>query len=260
MRLTLMFIAVAIRCCLSDVLIIGNDLIKEHSEAKNWKDASGVCKANSGHLLRDGPEFHSQLPAGTFWLDKMNIATTGWAWTDGSVVEGKFWAQREHCIVVKDGSWQIEDCTSKHKFLCQRSWSWEDEGFDTTTAKGRALKFFHTTTTWDDAKAKCGNLIKPGYLITVNNEAVNNWVMGKSVKTWIGLNDKAAEGKHVWDSGKPLSYTNYMSTGLVDAGGHTENCVVANWPNSNGRHALTWNDIPCGSTSYARAYACEIWL
>ena len=56
-------------------------------------------------------------PVGTFWLDKVNIAATGWS--DGSVVESEFWAQHERCIVVKDGVWHIKDCTSEHKFLCQ---------------------------------------------------------------------------------------------------------------------------------------------
>jgi len=223
----------------------------------NWRNASRVCKENKGHLVRDRPEFHDQLPAGTFWLDKMN----GWTWSDGSAVEDEFWAQR--CIIVKDGSWHTEDCTSKHKFLCQRPWSWEDEGFDTTTAKGRALKFFKKATTWDDAKKKCGNLIKRGFLITVESEVVNKWLMDQKVETWIGLNDKAGEGKHVWDSGKTYwAYKKEMKerNDLVDAGGHTENCVVANWPNTNRPNKLTWNDIPCASTNYAKAYACEIWL
>jgi len=264
MCLTILFIAVAFRCCLSDVLIhFGDVVIEKHSEAMNWRNASRVCKENKGHLVRDGPEFHSQLPAGTFWLDKMNIAATGWTWSDGSGVE--FGAQRERCIVVKDGSWHIEDCTSKHKFLCQHPWSWEDKGFDTKTAKGRALKFFPTTTTWDDAQKKCRNLIKakPGYLITVESEDVKKWVMDKKVKTWIGLNDKDKEGKlnegkYVWDSGKTYrAYKNVIGSDLTDAG--TEDCVVANWPKSNG-NKLTWNDIPCDRTDYARAYACEIWL
>jgi len=257
MCLTLLFIAVAFRCCLSNVIIIGDVLIEEHSEPMNWRNASRVCKKKNGHLLRDRPEFHDQLPKGTFWLDKMN----GWTWSDGSAVEGDFWAQRERCIVVTDGSWHMEDCTYAHKFLCQRRWS--EDGFDTTTAKGRALKFFHTTTTWDDAKKKCRNLIKPGFLITVENEAVNNWVMDNKVETWIGLNDKDSEGNHVWDSGKTYAaYKEDMKRDLVDAGvGNTENCVVANWKNTNRPpNDLTWNDVPCGTTDWAKAYACEIWL
>jgi len=253
MRLTLLFIAAAFRCSLSDVLI-GDVVIEEHSEAKNWRNASRVCKENSGHLVRDCPEFHDQLPTGTFWLDKVNIAATGWS--DGSVVEGEFWAQNERCIVVKDGVWHIKDCTSEHKFLCQRPWSWEDEGFDTTTAKGRAIKYFSEKLTWDAAEEKCNTgLILPGHLLTVDSEKVSDWVEAKKVELWIGLNDKDTENTHVWVSGQPLKYKNYVSGGLKDTG--SEDCVEANLKSSNDVNTLTWNDVDC---TWTYPYACEIWL
>ena len=72
MRLTLLFIAAAFRCSLSDVLI-GDVVIEEHSEAKNWRNASRVCKENSGHLVRDCPEFHDQLPTGIRAFDKRSF-------------------------------------------------------------------------------------------------------------------------------------------------------------------------------------------
>ena len=71
--------------------------------------------------------------------------------------------------------------------------NWTQEGFDISTKPGRALKFFKEATTWDDAKKKCGNLIRPGFLITVDDEDVNAWVMDKKVVTWIGLNDKVLD-------------------------------------------------------------------
>ena len=49
------------------------------------------------------------------------------------------------------------------------------------------------------------------YLVSINDEAENNWLDGifGRERFWIGLNDAAEEGQLVWDSGEPVTYTNW---------------------------------------------------
>lgn len=60
------------------------------------------------------------------------------------------------------------------------------------------------------------------YLVSINDKAENEWiknVFGRS-NFWIGLSDAAEEGKWVWHSGEPVTYTNWInrerSTGNTD--------------------------------------------
>ena len=61
-------------------------------------------------------------------------------------------------------------------------------GFDTASVPGRAVRYFRDSKTWYAAKSYCNNLECGGHLLTVNNNAANEWIMGRS-RTWIGLND-----------------------------------------------------------------------
>lgn len=60
------------------------------------------------------------------------------------------------------------------------------------------------------------------YLVSINDKAENEWIkniFGRS-NFWIGLSDAAEEGKWVWHSGEPVTYTNWVdrerSTGNTD--------------------------------------------
>lgn len=49
------------------------------------------------------------------------------------------------------------------------------------------------------------------YLVAINDEAENDWLseIFEREHFWIGLNDAAEEGQLVWDSGEPVTYTNW---------------------------------------------------
>ena len=47
---------------------------------------------------------------------------------------------------------------------------------------------------FDTAEASCErDLVLPGNLITVTDKAVSDWIISKSVQTWIGLQDKVGK-------------------------------------------------------------------
>ena len=67
------------------------------------------------------------------------------------------------------------------------------DGFDVETAPGRAIKYFKDELTRDEAADYCqNNLPRPGYLLTVDNAEINDWVVDKTKIMWIGLNDKVS--------------------------------------------------------------------
>lgn len=75
-------------------------------------------------------------------------------------------------------------------------------------ANGHAYKKIHCDSVADaTAQAAAEN----AYLVAINDEAENEWVDGifGRERFWIGLNDAAEEGQLVWDSGEPITYTNW---------------------------------------------------
>ena len=75
-------------------------------------------------------------------------------------------------------------------------------------ANGHAYKKIHCDSVVDaTAQATAEN----AYLVAINDEAENEWLDGifGRERFWIGLNDAAEEGQLVWDSGEPITYTNW---------------------------------------------------
>jgi len=229
------------------------DLAQDGCE-KGWE-------ANSTSLLRvDTKEIHKWIKEQkeVVWIN--GKVENELSWNDGSAMDG-FAAHNlpeeagQFCLSANDipGRLTVKQCLVEQAYACQ----WKYGDFDVTTAPGRALKYFGEQLNHDDAAEYCATkLPRTGYLITVNNAEVNNWVVEKSDRMWIGLNDENSEGTHVWESGKTSEYTNWHTgkTGIAgpDDGGD-EDCVEANLPEGE----LKWNDIPC---TYTRSFACEIWL
>lgn len=68
---------------------------------------------------------------------------------------------------------------------------------------------------WQDAQALSRQA--GGYLASISDQAENDWIvltfrplMDPPDYLWIGLSDQAIEGSFVWDSGEPVSYTNWF--------------------------------------------------
>ena len=75
-------------------------------------------------------------------------------------------------------------------------------------ANGHAYKKIHCNSITD---ATTQAAAENAYLVAINDEAENEWLNGifGRERFWIGLNDAAEEGLLAWDSGEPVTYTNW---------------------------------------------------
>ena len=75
-------------------------------------------------------------------------------------------------------------------------------------ANGHAYKKIHCDSIAD---ATTQAAAENAYLVAINDEVENEWLDGifRRERFWIGLNDAAEEGQLVWDSGEPITYTNW---------------------------------------------------
>ena len=62
---------------------------------------------------------------------------------------------------------------------------------------------------WDDANIQAA--AEGAHLVTINDAAEQKWLSGifRHRPYWIGLTDYAAEGEWAWESGEPVSFTNW---------------------------------------------------
>ncbi|MCG9127577.1 hypothetical protein JT359_08270 [Candidatus Poribacteria bacterium] len=85
------------------------------------------------------------------------------------------------------------------------------------------------------------------YLVAINDENEQKWlsgVFGNHIY-WIGLSDEKNEGEWIWDSGEPLTYTNWGKKGRFPRSTHTaeqQDAAVMTFVNGLW-HAIGPNDL-----------------
>jgi hypothetical protein len=92
---------------------------------------------------------------------------------------------------------------------------------------------------WWDAEAEA--VADGGHLVTINDAAENNWLVGTfgTGSLYIGLTDWGSEGSFYWISGEPVTYLNW-DVGQPDnahAGGE-DATHINHWTNAG-----YWNDL-----------------
>ncbi len=92
--------------------------------------------------------------------------------------------------------------------------------------------------TWEEAEAYARSV--GGHLVTINNQAEDDWLEATfpEPNLWIGLTDRAVEGKWVWVSGEPVTYTNWCP-GQPD-----------DWPAVGGEDYGFMNTAYCGGSGW----------
>lgn len=93
---------------------------------------------------------------------------------------------------------------------------------------------------WESAQTQAA--AEGAYLVAINDESEQNWLQAVfgGQPSWIGLNDIAQEGQWQWDSGEPLTYTNWRAQEPHDTGDGSEDYVImgpsGKWEDVNPRN------------------------
>ncbi|ESO86195.1 hypothetical protein LOTGIDRAFT_235549 [Lottia gigantea] len=169
--------------------------------------------------------------------------------------------ERSTCVGMNTshpiGLWTNANCSQSKPYICESL----REGFTTpevTTVPTTAFhiscptgwseyldncyKSFTNRKTWLDARQYCLNI--GGDLASIHNATAQDVIkltfnrFQYRSSYWIGLNDKATEGKHEWTDGTPVEFTSWGKDEPNDVSGR-EDCVEVS------QYGMKWNDNNC---------------
>ncbi|MFO0757759.1 MAG: C-type lectin domain-containing protein [Byssovorax sp.] len=236
-----------------------------------WEAAEARCVAHGGHLATIGsPAEENALfstigapqGASSFWIGLAEPAEGRWLWSNASRVSFDAWNAGEpnnaggveNCgeWLFPSARWNDLDCMTARPFLCEtrlsspraRPPACRGRGF-VIGQSAYCLSSNDQTATWEDAQKACSK--DGGTLAVIETEEENRAIgaalgarpaaLGSSV--WIGLNDRAEEGRFVWSSGEPVTHSAFRAGEPNNAG--DEDCVE--WGPGDAR----WNDLGCNA-------------
>ncbi|KJU87798.1 secreted protein containing C-type lectin domain protein [Candidatus Magnetobacterium bavaricum] len=243
-------------------------LYKELIDGCTWDDCERAAKAAGAHLVSIGDAQENQWLFETFfgnsyWIGLNDMANEGkYVWSDGKNYTYMNWdknepngGRSENCLVmyniqnndqntardfwVVPGSWNDASCENTNKAIMKKK---DTTGWVQNPSNGYLYKELIDGCTWDDCERAAE--AEGAQLVSIRDAQENRWLFEEfSGHHWIGLNDKANEGKYVWSGGKNYTYTNWDEG--EPNGSSSENCVVmfntTNEPVTPG----SWNDGPC---------------
>ncbi|XP_064597162.1 LOW QUALITY PROTEIN: macrophage mannose receptor 1-like [Liolophura sinensis] len=255
--------------------------------SKSWTDARLSCQAYQGDLvvinsaaeqswLRTQFRLMSMADPdlAQWWGGATNLNERNqWTWIDGSVASSQAspWQKgqpdnhkgSEHCVYVKDGGLNDEDCAVTMPYVCER---WKnvtlkcdiDSGWE--NYHNYCYKFFTTKRSWREAHDVCDN--EGGRLATVLLDSIERHVIdsvnNKQQNAWIGLRSVPSDAGPMWRwtyLNIPLrnGYWAVEEASVIQKDSENSSCaeVVA------GKRLNTlkaWNNADC---SQRKAHICE---
>lgn len=225
--------------------------------------AEEACRTFGGHLAKlasgelvagAAAALRAELGlAGGFWMGLVEPTRDRWAWVDAGAPSFGSWAPGEpndaggeDCaeLVLPAGQWNDLGCQTARPFVCERrTEAWGCTGTSLTTPFGTYCVHVSLPRTWSAAQDACQ--ANGGSLLELETQAEADALLRATGarlggdRLWIGLHDRAAEGRFVWLDGYPLTDSSFAPGEPNDAGG-AEDCTEMFA--DGGR----WNDIPCG--------------
>jgi hypothetical protein len=156
-------------------------------------------------------------------------------------------ADRGDCVaqagLPEDGLWRLLPCTERLPFVCElRPWR-------VRPSTGHAYRVVHGRFTWAAARDVCARW--GAHLATIADAEEQAFVAGLvSRYVWLGATDAEVEGRFVWTTGEPWSYTAFAAGQPNDrGGGRAQDCL------SMGLNHR-WHDWDCAAPGYAAL--CEL--
>ena len=218
------------------------------------------------------PVLASTRVAGSTVPDSPARTTITANFTDGAATVE---AGRQYSLVVRRETSNFtvyhresNPCPGGDAYSSGRNWSYPwnlDKGFDGVADdlvfgvyvlgdefNGHKYRLTSGAKSWTEAEAEAASL--GGHLVAINDAAeqqflVDTFLTGSDANKafWIGLTDQATEGTFEWNTGEPVSYTNWQSGEPNNHGGN-EDYAEFNLYYSLGQSAQqgTWTDNTVG--------------
>ncbi|XP_032880026.1 secretory phospholipase A2 receptor [Amblyraja radiata] len=232
-----------------DTFAYGNYTYKLLKKNVTWYEALNECKLREAELVSITDQYHQAFLtvivntlAHSHWIG-LSSQDDGhsFAWSDGSAVVFTQWsAERPHSshdcgYMDTKGYWRTADCETRlqgavcqvletatlnppaHKAECPNL----DEGLPWIPFRGNCYLFDlvlynSSSLTMEEAKDICGNLAAKSFILHINDEEENNFIL-QQVKLyshianviWLGIMFDNNDNTLKWLDGTPITYSNW---------------------------------------------------
>jgi len=229
-----------------------------------WDAAAADCYARGGFLASisstdENAAVTTLAATGTAWIGLEDKFEANFFWQDDEPRVFTNYAATEpnggtaeNCTTVDaaTGQWSDADCAATNPYICERApWTIEP------TTRHAYHRFSSAGGTfYPDAAAAC-NALPAGHLVTITDAGEAGFVdaITSATRTWIGLDDIAAEGSYVWQSGEPFSFAAWDT-----AAGEPSGAAAADQDCAMLRANDLWTDDTCATGFNRKGYLCEI--
>uniref|UniRef100_G3NJ53 Macrophage mannose receptor 1 n=1 Tax=Gasterosteus aculeatus aculeatus TaxID=481459 RepID=G3NJ53_GASAC len=245
----------------------------------SWQDARKYCINQGGNLVsitkeREQAFLTTQMLGynGNLWIGMNDINwEKHFVWTDGKAISYTNWAKGQptsvpdggysfemetfDCVITvgssskMTGLWKVEDCESKHGFICKRNIDSQIE-VPATTVLPKAFqklgndsyKLVTQKMKWDEARRQC--LADDADLASVLNPVDQAYltlhISKHNEPVWIGLNSNETGGRFKWIDNWLLLYAKWGT----DEPKNNYGCVYVDVDK-------TWKTAPCTNNYYS---------